>query len=362
MITIEYKILFEVRFLHDYYLTDRTGNSYYSLTDEAQSSLIEERLKKERYDIHTDIELLLSQETRTFLKNHRMKLVKTKLGFFVGMEVDAEKSGGGKLIYRPVIPPKNDAELIFGLGTNNPLFQNLTNLPFATDENDLLYFTNTGEKEKNILSQPIAELEEGQDYHMGDLSKRDDHIYKAIDKNSGNIDFWQQIAGDGFVHQGDLSPIRQEQWFQDWLLDLTASDRFPFAVLKISLNAENPELSPIKDNGYLTTEFLPSQSRPQHPVFELRFLARTTYWRYKKAGGFSLAERNHIQGHAGDLLDFEKGDFVTKTPHFLAAEVPYITSNTFRLPSAKPYLVKYEGDKVYSDIFFNAINPIPDEV
>src|SRR5690554_414759 len=115
MVTIEYKILFEIRLLHDYYLADRSGSSFFSLELNAQDALLEEKLKKEKYDIHADFELLLSKRDQVFFRNHKMKLVKTKLGFFVGIEVDSMKSVGGKLIYRPVIPPKEDANLIVGL-------------------------------------------------------------------------------------------------------------------------------------------------------------------------------------------------------------------------------------------------------
>lgn len=362
MVTIEYKILFEVRFLHDYYLTDTLGNSFFSLEKSAQDALLEEKLKKERYDIHNDFELLLSQGDQVFFRNHKMRLVKTKLGFFVGIEVDTEKSGGGKFIYRPSIPLEEDAELKIGFGIKNQFFTTISSIPLASTENTLLYFTNTGEKNKNILSQPIARLEEGQEYNMGDLSKRGNFIYKALEKNSGETQFWQRISGNGYVHQADLSPILREPWFRDWLLDLGNFRRSPFALLRINLKSENQELSPIKENGYLTTEFLPSKTRPQHPIFELRFLGRSTYWRYKKTGGFSVAERNLIIEHAGDLLNYENGDFVTKSPYFLAAERPYLGSNDFRLPSAKPFPIKLENEKVYSDIYFNAINPIQDMV
>ena len=119
--TIEYKILFEVRILHDYYLADRSGNSFFSLDVNAQNALLEEKLKKEKYDIHTDLELVFSQNDQVFFRNHKMKLVKTKLGFFVGIEVVSEKSSGGKLIYRPRISIREDAKLNIGLGLKKRL-------------------------------------------------------------------------------------------------------------------------------------------------------------------------------------------------------------------------------------------------
>ncbi len=362
MVTIEYKILFEVRLLHDYYLADRAGNSFFSLEENAKNALLEKKLKKEKYDIYTDFELLLSQNDQVFFRNHKMKLVKTKLGFFVGIEVDSEKSGGGKQIYRPRISIREDAKLNIGLGLKNPQFQNITNLPLTSNEDSMLHFTNTGKKTKNILSTPIAIIKNGQNYKMGDLGKKGNFIFKAIADNNGESQFWLRISGNGYVHQADLFLIRQEAWFRDWLMDLGTSRSSPYAMLSVNLNSENQELSPIKENGYLTTEFLPSKKRPHHPIYELRFLGRSTYWRYKKAGGFSSAERSLINEHAGDLLHYENGDYITKIPYFLTAEMPYLDSNGFRLPSAKPYAIKFENEKVYSDIFFNDINPINEVV
>lgn len=363
MVTIEYKILFEVRFLHDYYLADRSGNSFFSLELNAQDALLEEKLKKERYDIHADFELLMSQRDQSFFRNQKMKLIKTKLGFFVGIEVEVEKSGGGKLIYRPMIPLRPDAELKIGLGLKNQFFINISNLPLTSKQDELLYFTNTGEKIDNFLARPIAKLEKGQEYNMGDLCKRGNFIYQALEKNSGETQPWQRIQGNGYVHQADLSPIRQEPWFRDWLMDLGTTRSSPFGILSINLQSENQGLSPIKKNGYLTTEFLPSQKRPLHPIYELRFLGRSTYWRYKQAGGFNETEKKILNKHTKNLFEFENGDYVSKSPIFLAAEMPYYLGlNGFRLPYAKPYPIKFENEKVYSDIYFNAINPIQDVV
>ncbi len=362
MMTIEYKILFEIRIYHDYYLADRRGTSYFSLSENDQSVLLEQKLRKERYNINDDIEFILSRKDQAFFRNHKLKIVKTPLGFFVGIQVEAEKSGGGKLIYRPFIPPLEDAGLVVGFGLKDQKFINVSNLPLSPREENLLLFTNTGDKSQNILSQPIGLLEPGRPYNMGDLSRRGRFIYKSIAKNNGETEFWQRIPGNGFVHQSDFFPLKLETWFQDWLLDLETYQKIPFAVMSINLRSENPGLSPIKENGYLSTEFLPSQPRPTHPVFELRFLGRSTYWRYRKVGGFSSEERDYILDQANELLDYENGNFITKSPYFLAAELPYISANGFRLPSAKPGIVKFENEKAYSDIYFNAINPIHHQI
>ncbi|HLT06670.1 MAG TPA: hypothetical protein VK014_04035 [Cyclobacteriaceae bacterium] len=362
MVTIEYKILFEVRLLHDYYLADPTGKSFFSLDENAKTTLLEEKLKKGRYDVHTDFELLLSKTDQLFFKNHKLKLVKTMLGFFVGIKVDAHQSAGGKLAYLPVVPPTENARMMIGLGLKNQLFSNISNLPILLDPGELFYFTNIGEKKDNILSRPIAKMEDGQEYNMGDLSKRGNFIYSALKKNNGQPEFWQRISGNGYVHQADRSLLGQEPWFRDWLLDLGTIPVVPFALLGINLRSENPGLSPIKENGYLSTELLPSQKRPRHPIYELRFLGRSTYWRYRKADGFNSAERSLIEDHAGNLLTYENGNYITKAPYFLAAEMPYLNSDGFRLPSAKPYPLKFENEKLYSDIYFNGINPIPNGV
>lgn len=359
MMTIEYKILFEVRFLHDYYLMDKSEKSFFALNPNEQRLLIQKKLRTINYDIYKNIEVSLSTYEQNLFKNFRLKLIKTPLGFYIGIEVKSEVTENGIIRYRPTIGQAQNVELTFGLSLVNPMFGSITNLRLSNDSEKIYYFSNQEEHIENTLSRPVEILQAGQNYRMGDLVLIGNKVHEALEDNDGIEEKWQPIIGQGFVHQADLSLSTNEGWYKDWLLNFSSRPVKPFGLIKIFFRTENQLLSPIDDDGYLATQLETGQLRPTHPVYELRFLSRATYWRYKKVDGFTAEEVSHINANASEILTFITDNFETKKPRYLAKELPPLGTHSFRLPKAQPYSIKAESGRLYSDIYFNEVNPIP---
>src|SRR5690554_3018913 len=146
MTTIEYKILYEVRFLHDYYLLDNLGNSFFGLSPDNQQLLLQKKLRAKRFDINNDLNIFFGPKEQDTIKNFRLKLIKTPLGFYIAMEVKSEVGEGGIIRYRPVIPlsKEDDNVLTFGLGIANPRFGAMNNIRL-NNNNLIYYFSNQGE-------------------------------------------------------------------------------------------------------------------------------------------------------------------------------------------------------------------------
>jgi hypothetical protein len=366
MINIEYKRLFEVRFLHDYYLYGaEPGNggsvkSFFAMSAENQAARLVELVKSGRYDMRNDLDLLIGANEEKVFKDLRMKLVRTATGFFVGIEVNRVVSNDGEIRFQPAVLPPEDTYVTIGLSIANPFFGAISNLRLDQDVDNIYHFTNEGAHDDLSLAMPIAQLVPGQRYRMGDLALVAGSVKQATADNKGSAGVWSTVAGKGFVNQGDRSLSSQEDWYRNWRATVRIRSKHPVGIIRIALLSGNGQLSPIDENGLLTKQTLPGKKSP-HPVFELRWLSRSTYWRYRKSSGFEEKDIEAIMNGAGSLLEKEGDVFVTKSPRPLTSERSAWTGASIRLPDAQPGSIKAEGGKIFTDVEFNELNPVPKE-
>ncbi|MBA5871658.1 MAG: hypothetical protein GDA68_16940 [Nitrospira sp. CR2.1] len=366
MINIEYKRLFEVRFLHDYYLYGtEPGNggsvkSFFAMSAENQTTRLDELVRSGRYDMRKDLDLLVGANDEQLFRNHRMKLVRTATGFFVGMQVKRVVANGGEIRFQPEILPPVDTYVTIGLSIANPFFGAISNLRLDQDVDNIYYFTNGDARDDLSLAAPIAQLVPGQRYRMGDLALVGGSVKQAVADNNGSASFWSTVAGKGLVNQGDRSLSPREEWYRNWRATVRLRSEHPVGVLRIALMSKNGRLTPIDENGLLTARFN-SASRTAYPIFEVRFLSRYTYWRYRKRSGFGEREIETIMNGAGSILERHGKEFVTKNPRPLTRERSAWSEASIRLQDAQPGAIKAEGGKIFSDVEFNELNPVPKE-
>lgn len=365
MINIEYRRLFEVRFLHDYYLYGaEPGNggsvkSFFAMSAENQAVRLGNLVRSGRYDMRKNLDLLFGADDEQLFKGLRMKLVRTATGFFVGMQVKRIVSNGGEVRFYPAILPPVDTYMTVGLSIVNPFFGAISNLRLDQDVDNIYCFTNEGTHDDLSLATPIAQLVPGQRYRMGDLALVAGSVKQATADNNGSAGFWSAVAGKGVVNQGDRSLSPQEDWYRNWRATVRIRSKHPASVIRIALMSRNGRLSPIDENGLLTT--ISNDSSSHYPIFELRFLSRSTYWRYRKKGGFGEGDIEAIISGAGSILQREGEVFVTKSPRPLTSERSAWTGVSIRPPDAQPGSIKAEGGKIFSDVEFNDLNPVPKE-
>lgn len=368
MASIEYKILFEVRFLHDYYLygsepgvTDKEQKSFFAMSVEGQAIRLSELLGSGQYDIRKDLSFIVSPNDEKIFKKLRMKLVRTATGFFLGIQVKRVVSGNGEIRFQPFIALSENVQLTIGLSAVNPSFAAFSNLRLDRDTDNIYYFSNEGVHHGFSLASPIRPVVVGQQYRMGDLALVAGNVRQAIADNTGNTRFWKAIAGQGFIHQGDRSLSSQNDWYNNWKSSIGLMAKDPLGVIKIVLTSENKKLSLINDDNLLTTRLRSTIKNIAHPVFELNWLSRSTYWRYRKRNKFSEKERTSIMNSMGLFLSEEIDQFVTKEPWPIIRErlIRRSPGTDFQFPCAQIGMIKKESGKLFSDIEFNDLNPLP---
>ncbi|MCX7099052.1 MAG: hypothetical protein NTV43_14215 [Methylococcales bacterium] len=366
MTSIEYKILFEVRILHDYYLyglEPGPGNSvksFFAMSAENQSARLTELLKSGRYDIRKDLDLLIGADEERLFKNLKLKFVRTATGFFLGMQVERVVTNNEEIRFKPAILPSEDACVTIGLSIANPYFGSISNLRLDRETDKIYYFTNEGNHEDISLAALIPPLVSGQQYRMGDLALISGSVKQAIADNTGNSRFWSTVDGKGIVSQMDRSLDTLKDWYSEWRSTIRLRSKHPVGMIKIALMSGNGQFRPIDEKKLLTTRLSSNINSATHPVYELRWLSRKTYWRYSKRNGFSTKEREYIMNGTGSLLDIDGDKFFTKDPLPITRDRFSINwpGASIRLPNAQPGSMKAEGNKIFSDIEFNELNPV----
>lgn len=130
-------------------------------------------------------------------------------------------------------------------------------------------------------------------------------------------------------------------------------DKYNLGVVDIRLDEEDSPYSLLDANGFLKTRISAANQKISHPVFEIRFKNRKTYWRYNKEGDFSPAE---IAGTAAHLQHSTERLVSIKPKALTAALVPFQDGGSLLLPYPAIPSIKLENDKIFSEIFINPSN------
>jgi hypothetical protein len=129
-----YGLLFEVTFLHNYFLNNGE-ETFASMTNADKQKMLQQ--------FNTDAFLILTPtlETNTVLKNYKMTFKKTKTGFRIYTKVKDE--------FEPFIKIPANLNLTFLIKINDYHFENYTNLDFALTQ--AYHFSNV-----KPLTEPVS--------------------------------------------------------------------------------------------------------------------------------------------------------------------------------------------------------------
>src|SRR2546421_6484359 len=107
MLTI-YKILFEVRLSHEFYLTKQDGTSIFSKNLPAdRTQFMKDFFENNQRSINSDISYSVPDASSRFFLDHKLKILRTYSGFKMGIEV-TRMLDGVQTAFEPVVPlPKN---------------------------------------------------------------------------------------------------------------------------------------------------------------------------------------------------------------------------------------------------------------
>lgn len=221
MLTKTFKRLFEVRFLHEFYLADRDqeGMLFFDKTPSARRTYLEQLILQGRYNILRDLEIEPTPETAIRMRGRQMKIGRNATGFFVGAEVEAVNSGG-TTYYKPRQTIEPGFRLSFFIRVRNPLFRAFTALRLRQPASlSAFYFFSNARKTPSgsgfpSLSEAPPEFAAGTTYEPGELVSIGGNLYEAVAQTQTTAAAsWAPAGGEGYVTERDRRALpKQFPW------------------------------------------------------------------------------------------------------------------------------------------------------
>ncbi|MBS1663844.1 MAG: hypothetical protein JST68_22555 [Bacteroidetes bacterium] len=203
--TTIYKILFEVRLLHEFYLTKSDGTSIFGAANAAaRDAFLQDFFDRTQRSINSDIDYRIPASAATLYKNYRLKLVPTYSGFKIATEV-LRTSDGGKIAFKPVAPLPTGLNVPILLVRTNADFDSYTNRRFKPAFNAIYYISNdntTGPKIFPFLTNTVPTQIAGTAYEQGELSQSGGIVNAFYVDSSGNPHF-APVIGKSFLTEAD---------------------------------------------------------------------------------------------------------------------------------------------------------------
>ena len=173
MMVARWVVLFEVSLLHDYFL---------SLGATPHEALPEEQglVSRQAYSCDGFMEVLPDLQTRQCLAGHRMIFKPLPTGFLVAAQTDPKAPGNP-----PILKPKADFRLGFGLRITEPRFFNFTALPMTSP--GFYRFNNESGNaiaDALFLTSPVPPYSSTRHYEAGEIhaeySGGDARVFHAV--------------------------------------------------------------------------------------------------------------------------------------------------------------------------------------
>jgi hypothetical protein len=419
MSTILYKRLFEVRILHDYFLSKADLTSYYTLSENDKDEFLKSRISREQYNTGNYLEVVPSASTQTIFDNYRLRIATTPSGFIVGVKVKPQLNDIGEEKYLPTIALNGDLRLGFHLRIKDTGFNTYTNLKIRQPASARYYFSNTNAdnvKDFPSLSLPTADFQSGKTYEPGELAFVGGNLQEALEETtSSDASAWRQVDGNGYANEQDRtllpklfpytlseetgvaeftlkkqdSTVVKKVTFntsgaiQTLYLDFRQSDiedghylleistdsftetvpvdlsdelyrRTDAGAMVIKTDVTDTDFRVLNNDGTLITKINADDTSVPHPLFEIRFKRRGTYWRYRSDTGGNLKATADTQ----PFLNEVGSDLITKDLRPLTYYPTFFANPPqpeVYLPNPKRDSVKKEEKNFFSDMYVSPI-------
>jgi hypothetical protein len=287
--SIQYKPLFKVNVLHQYFL-NKGADEFASMPDADKEKQLA------GYSLSQIFNIQLSTKSKEKMRGHHMVFKPFGSGFMVWIKV----SNNDNTI--PFIPIDNALEINFLLYLRNTTFFNFTELEFE-NAGKLFFFSNQRLASENV-SFPL--------------------IKKAGTNASVNANYVLSSAGSKQVFDN----LTKEE------------SNGLFGVINIKMQGEQPGLNVINNSGKIINPYR---------IFELNFENRKTVWRYIFPVNQTVKNKDDVKKEGGDSkkLVTKKKQPLTQNG-FVSVEL-----GGTELPNPGANLVKPNNtnNKIYSEIY-----------
>jgi len=201
-----YKILFEVKLLHEYYLTDPQGNSIFGLAAQADRlQFLADRFSTDVSALNEDLVFYLDPEQQALFRNNHLVLLNSYSGFQVAAEVNASTQSDGSVVYSPVVALPGDLNMVISIAETRNFIDQVTHARMSPPVVAARYFSNERVFTPKVfpsLSTVLQGQQAGDAYEQGELASFGPGDVRAY-YYYGNSDQWLPVTGVAFSGEQD---------------------------------------------------------------------------------------------------------------------------------------------------------------
>lgn len=206
-----YKPLFEVKLLHEYFITDSEGNTPFDDPDpESRMLFLEKAFASGRQSIDKYLYAALPEKIRDNTNN--IKLIPSYSGFKVFIQVKKKVLTDGREVYEPFLPLPWISTFSIQLLYRDIGLDQYTNGRTGRPTPSLYFFWNgnvAGDKSYPYINNPVPPRSWSQPYEQGELAligTGAEEFYKDLN----GADAWRPVTGSHFANESDrvLLPLR----------------------------------------------------------------------------------------------------------------------------------------------------------
>ena len=211
--SILFKTLFEVKVLHEFYLTNPVGDTIFSIpSQQDRLQFLKDEYNAERASVNDILEFAFPETLKETYKNYNLKLMATYSGFKVGIRVTQKKIPDGSLVYEPFVPLPVKFGINVLLLKNGNAIDLITNKRMAAAIPGAYLFSNdtiAGNPTFPFLSGAVPSVLGGYDYEQGELASFGAGNIAGFYKDDVG-EQWNSFEGTDFVNENDrlLLPLR----------------------------------------------------------------------------------------------------------------------------------------------------------
>jgi hypothetical protein len=209
---IIYKILSEVKLMHEYYLTGSKGETVFdeALQDD-RISFLQQQFINDYRSVNGDIEFVVPEMLQDMFKNYHLRIVPSYSGFKLAARCVRKKLPDNTTVFQPFVPlPANLSIFVLLRAKNN--ISSFSSVPIEKPFQAAYFFTNDnfpGAKAFPFLATAVPAFDAAATYEQGQLASFGIAGVKTF-LNNGAADPWFALNGTGYVNEADrvLTPLR----------------------------------------------------------------------------------------------------------------------------------------------------------
>jgi hypothetical protein len=245
---IVYKILGEVKLMHEYYLTGSEGQTIFdqALQDD-RISFLQQQFINDNRSVNQDIEFVVPEMLQDMFKNYHLRIVPSYFGFKLAVRCVRKKLPDNTTVFEPFIPLPADLSIFILLRAKNNI-NSFSSVPIEKPLQSAYFFTNDnfpGPRAFPFLASAVPAFDAARTYEQGELASFGISGIKVF-LNNGAADPWLTLNGTGYVNEADrmLVPLRFNYNFPAGSnitdVSFTLEDSASNEVKKITAIADEP--------------------------------------------------------------------------------------------------------------------------